>query len=168
MSVIRVVWGTASGPTELAAYDAALGEAGVGDYNLVTLSSVIPAGPILEVVGEAPDLGPPGEELRVVQSKAVASPAGSDGDRGETVAAGIGWARSEEGPGIFYEVAGADAERVRAEIETGLDAGKAQRDWSFVDEEVVVGEATAGTTGADDAYAAAVVQATYGESRPLL
>ncbi|MEF8907067.1 MAG: pyruvoyl-dependent arginine decarboxylase, partial [Haloarculaceae archaeon] len=40
MSVIRVVWGSGTGPTGTAAYDAALAEAGVHDYNLVTVSSV--------------------------------------------------------------------------------------------------------------------------------
>lgn len=157
MSVIRVVWGTASGPTELAAYDAALAAAGVENYNLVTLSSVIPADPMLEVVGTAPDLGPVGNELHVVQSAAEAAP-------GETAAAGIGWARSESGRGIFYEVEGENAEAVTEEIRDGLAAGKDLRDWNFTEEEVVTREVTA----PDDGFAAAVVLATYGESRPVL
>ncbi len=59
MSTIRVVWGTATGPTALAAYDAALAEAGVHNYNLISLSSVIPTEPAIEVTGTAPDLGRP-------------------------------------------------------------------------------------------------------------
>lgn len=162
MSVIRVVWGTATGPTELAAYDAALAEAGVGDYNLVTLSSVLPADPHLEVVGTAPDLGPVGEELRVVQSRADAGP-------GEVAAAGVGWARSESGRGIFYEVDGADAGAVEREITAGLAAGKRLRDWNFVEEETVVREAPSTDADTDDGeFACAVVLATYGESRPVL
>ena len=156
MSVIRIVWGTASGPTELAAYDAALAAAGVGDYNLVTLSSVLPAEPNLEVVGTAPDLGPVGDELRVVQSRADAAP-------GETAAAGVGWARSESGRGIFYEVEGEGADAVAAEISDGLAAGKELRDWAFTDEEVLVREVTA-----EEEFACAVVLATYGESRRVL
>ncbi|MFB6074277.1 MAG: pyruvoyl-dependent arginine decarboxylase [Haloarculaceae archaeon] len=156
MSLIRVVRGTATGPTELAAYDAALAEAGVHNYNLVTLSSVIPAGPAIEVVGEAPDLGPPGQELRVVQSAATAAP-------GERAAAGVGWARTADGPGIFYEVDGADQAAVRAEIREGLAAGRELRDWAFETESVVVESA-----GDPDAHAAAVVLAAYGESRPVL
>jgi len=156
MSVIRVVWGTAEGPTELSAFDAALAEAGVHNYNLVTLSSVIPAGPDVEVVGTAPDLGPVGDELHVVESSAVAAPR-------ESVAAGIGWARSESGRGIFYEVDGEDPDAVEAEIREGLAAGRALRDWTFVDEQVVVESATA-----TDEYAGAVVCAAYGESRPAL
>ncbi|MFC6863819.1 pyruvoyl-dependent arginine decarboxylase [Halomicroarcula sp. GCM10025817] len=156
MSTIRVVWGTAHGPTELSAYDAALAEAGVHNYNLVTLSSVIPAGPDIEVAGTAPDLGPPGEALEVVQSAATAAP-------GERAAAGIGWARTADGPGIFYEVDGEDPDEVRREIREGLAAGRDLREWDFVEETVHV-ESVA---PADD-YASAVVLATYGESHPVV
>lgn len=156
MSVIRVVWGTASGPTELSAFDAALAAAGIHNYNLVTLSSVIPADPDIEVVGTAPDLGPVGDELHVVESSATAAP-------GERAAAGIGWARSESGRGIFYEVSGTDPEAVEAEIEAGLAAGRQLRDWEFVDEDVVVRSVEAA-----DEHASTVVCATYGRSRPAL
>lgn len=156
MSTIRVVWGTATGPTALASYDAALAAAGVHNYNLVTLSSIIPAGPAIEVVGSAPDLGPPGAALEVVQSAVTAAP----GERG---AAGIGWARSEGGPGIFYEVEGTDPDAVRAEIREGLAAGRELRDWAFVGEDVHVE-----SVAPEDTYASAVVLATYGESRPVV
>ncbi|MFC7076707.1 pyruvoyl-dependent arginine decarboxylase [Haloarcula halophila] len=156
MSTIRVVWGTATGPTALSSYDAALAEAGVHNYNLVTLSSVIPAGPAIEVVGETPELGPPGEALEVVQSAATAAP-------GERVAAGIGWARTADGPGIFYEVDGEDPDAVRSEIREGLAAGRDLRDWEFVEEEVVVRSVEPTET-----HASAVVLATYGESRPVV
>jgi arginine decarboxylase len=156
MSVIRIVWGTASGPTALSSFDAALAAAGIHNYNLVTLSSVIPAEPALEVVGTAPDLGPVGDELHVVESSATAQP-------DETAAAGIGWARGASGRGIFYEVSGEDPERVRTEIETGLAAGRALRDWDFVAQDVVVR-----SVEADEEHASAVVCATYGESRPAL
>jgi arginine decarboxylase len=156
MSTIRVVWGTAHGPTELSAYDAALAEAGVHNYNLVTLSSVIPAGPDIEVAGTAPDLGPPGEALEVVQSAATAAP-------GERAAAGIGWARTADGPGIFYEVDGENPDAVRAEIREGLAAGRGLREWDFVEETVHVE-----SVAPQDDYASAVVLATYGESHPVV
>jgi arginine decarboxylase len=156
MSTIRVVWGTATGPTDLASYDAALAEAGVHNYNLVTLSSVIPAGPDLEVVGTAPDLGAPGQALDAVQSAATAAP-------GERAAAGIGWARSEDGPGIFYEVEGTDPDAVREEIRAGLSAGRDLRDWAFVEEGVQVR-----AVAPEDRPATAVVLAAYGESYPVV
>lgn len=156
MSTIRVVWGTAHGPTELSSFDAALAEAGVHNYNLVTLSSVIPAGPAIEITGTAPDLGPPGEALEVVQSAATAGP-------GERAAAGIGWARTENGPGIFYEVSGTDPDAVRREIREGLAAGRNLRDWDFVEESVHVE-----SVAPEEDYASAVVLATYGESHPVV
>jgi len=156
MSVIRIVWGTAGGPTELSSFDAALADAGIHNYNLVTLSSVIPADPEIEVVGTAPDLGPVGAELHTVESSATAAP-------GERVAAGIGWSRSESGRGIFYEVSGEDPDDVRAEIEAGLAAGRQLRDWTFVETETVVR-----SVEADEEYASAVVCAAYGRSRPAL
>ena len=158
MSVIRVVWGTATGPTATAAYDAALAGANVHDYNLVTVSSVIPAGPSLEVVGTAPDLGPAGNRLTVVQSTETVPP----GD--DAAVAGIGWARSESGRGVFYEATGSDPDAVRATIERGLAAGKDLREWTFVEEDVLVrtGEAD------PDAYVTTVVCAVYGESTPVL
>jgi len=156
MSTIRVVWGTATGPTALASYDAALAEAGVHNYNLVTLSSVIPAGPDIEAVGTAPNLGPPGERLHVVQSAATAAP-------GERAAAGIGWARTADGPGIFYEVDGTDPDEVRAEIREGLSAGRDLREWGFVEEEIRVR-----SVAPEAHHESAVVLATYGESEPLV
>src|SRR6056297_3171989 len=131
MSTIRVAWGTATGPTALSSYGAARAGAGVHNCVLVTRSSVIPAGPDIELAGTAPDRGPPGQALEVVQSAATAAP-------GERAAAGIGWARSEGGPGIFYEVDGTDPDAVRAEICEGLAAGRELRDWSFVEEHVRV------------------------------
>lgn len=159
MSVIRVVWGTATGPTATAAYDAALAEANIHNYNLVTVSSVIPAGPPLEVVGTAPDLGPPGQRLTVVQSRRTVPP----GDSGAAVA-GIGWARSESGPGIFYEGSGTDPNTVREAIRNGLAGGKRLRDWAFVDEETVIREAKAD----HDEFTTTVVVAIYGDSTPIV
>ncbi|PSP82429.1 pyruvoyl-dependent arginine decarboxylase [Halobacteriales archaeon QS_1_68_17] len=157
MSVIRVVWGTAAGPTGTAAYDAALADAGVENYNLVPLSSILPADASLAVVGTAPDLGAAGNGLYVVQGRA---PAGPD----ETAAAGIGWARSESGRGVFYEAAGGTERAVRTEIEAGLAAGRDLREWTFVEEETVVRR----VEGPPDERACAVVLAAFGESRPLL
>lgn len=93
---IRVAWGTGSGPTEMAAYDAALAGAGVENYNLVAVSSVIPADSRVEAVGTAPDLGPAGDRLTVVEARStVAGPGRAN--------AALGWIRADDGPGLFYE-----------------------------------------------------------------
>ena len=159
MTAIRVVWGTGAGPTATSAYDAALADAGVHNYNLVTLSSVIPADVPLEVVGTAPDLGPAGNRLAVVQGRSTVGP-----EEEGPAAAGLGWAREASGRGIFYEAGGADPGAVRATIEDGLDRGRDLREWDFIDGDVVVREAPDGT----DSYTVAVVCAVYGESTPLV
>ena len=115
MSVIRVAWGHATAPTALSSFDAALAEANVHNYNLITLSSVIPAEPPVERVGTAPDLGPAGQGLTVVQSHETVEP-GSE----NPAVAGLGWLRSESGRGIFYEVAGTN----RADVETAIRDGE--------------------------------------------
>ncbi|WP_115863511.1 pyruvoyl-dependent arginine decarboxylase [Halorussus litoreus] len=158
MSTIRVAWGTGSGPTEMAAYDAALADANLHDYNLVTVSSVIPADAPVEAVGTAPDLGPAGERLTVVQARATCAGPGH-------VSAALGWTTTEDGPGLFYETAGeTDPEDVAERVRAGLDAGRDLRDWTFVDERVE----TASVDAEPGTYAAAVVVAAYGESEPIL
>ena len=153
---VRVVWGTGDGPTELSSYDAALAAAGVGDYNLVAVSSVLPADADVSVEGTAPDLGPAGGRLTVVQARATATGPGH-------VSAALGWA-SGDGPGIVYEAAGEmDQADARAAVEAGLTAGRGLRDWSFDGDHVesVTAEAAPGT------YTTAVVLAAFGAAEPL-
>ena len=159
MSTIRVVWGSGTGPTRMAAYDAALAEAGVENYNLVAVSSVIPAGVAVEPVGTAPDLGPAGTRLTVVEARAT-------GAGPTSVSAALGWVESvDDGPGLIYESAGKLAPGVvERRVREGLDAGGALRDWNLNDPVVHVQEATANS----DEHAAAVVLAAYGESEPIL
>jgi arginine decarboxylase len=155
MEPIRVVWGTGEGPTEMASYDAALAAAGVGDYNLVSVSSVIPPDATVEAVGAAPDLGTVGGRVTVVQAGATAR---------ERVSAALAWAESPAG-GLFYEAAAAaDADAVRETAASGLAAGRDLRDWSFDDPSVRT--VSAEPSGA--AYASAVVLAVYGSADPLL
>lgn len=159
MEPIRVVWGTASRPTATASYDAALARAGVANYNLVRVSSVVPAGAEVAVAETAPDLGPVGERLTVVEGRRTVSPGGAD-----RACAGLGWALAASGRGIFYEAAGTDPDGVRATVEDGLRAGRDLRDWTFVDEDLRLVSAAA----EPDAYTTAVVLAAYGASEPIL
>ena len=157
---ITVVAGTAHGRTELAAYDAALADANLHNYNLVTVSSVVPADAVVPVVEEAPPLGPAGNRLTVVQARASATP--SDAHETERAVAALGWATGP-GPGLFYEASGADADAVRRTVEEGLVDGRDLREWEFTDEGTLVAE----TETSADAYTAAVVVAAYGESDPV-
>ncbi|WIV66268.1 pyruvoyl-dependent arginine decarboxylase [Natrialbaceae archaeon AArc-T1-2] len=159
MSTIRVVWGAATAPTEMAAYDAALADAGIENYNLVPVSSVIPAGVDVEAVGTAPDLGPAGNRLTVVEAAATAAGPSS-------VSAALGWVQSvEDGPGLFYEAAGEiDAADVETRVLEGLAAGSDLREWELGDPRIRVETARAES----GTYTAAVVIAVYGESEPIV
>ncbi len=156
-TTIYVASGVGRGPTEIAAYDAALAEINLHNYNLVTVSSIVPDRASIQQVEAAPDLGPAGNRLFAVQSKAVAAP----GDE-TLIAAGLGWAIGS-GPGLFYEATGSDTESVRAELETGLTAGVSLRPWSCPDR----GHEISVAAPARDQHVVAVVLAAYGDSEPM-
>lgn len=151
---IQVVWGTGGGPTELAAYDTALADAGVHNYNLVTLSSVVPPAYRVVELGTAKDLGPIGGQLRVVEAKTITA--------GGKATAGLGWAVGEKG-GVFIEAHENESEeRARTEIAQGLDTAINLREWEFDSRENRI-VSSDGTTD----YAAAVVLAVYDTSTPF-
>lgn len=154
MSTIRVVAGSATGPTAIAAYDAALADAGAHNYNLSHVSSVIPPRSTVEQLDTAPDLGPVGGKLTVVEARAT-----TETDR---VCAGLGWTVDETGRGLFYEATGTDDETVRDSLAAGLESGRDLREWSFTDERMVTERTEPG-----DNYATAVVLGIYGESEPI-
>lgn len=155
--MIRLVWGTGHAATEKASFDTALADAGIHQYNLRTLSSVIPEASPLERVGTAPDLGPTGNVLDVVMARKTSPPAAR-------AAAGLAWVRGEDGDGIFYEVEDSDPETVRELLRAGIERGCYIRDLDYADLETKVITADS----APDQYTTAVVVATYGESKPLL
>ncbi|MDH5019223.1 pyruvoyl-dependent arginine decarboxylase [Halobacterium rubrum] len=156
-SRIRVAWGTGAAPTEMAAYDAALADANLHNYNLVGVSSVIPADAGVDAVGTAPDLGPAGNKLTVVEAHAnTAGP-------GHTSAA-LAWAERGDDPGLFYEAAGETSDDdVESRVTAGIEAGLDLRGWDADDPAVrsVTVEAEPGE------HAAAVVVAAYGDSDPV-
>jgi arginine decarboxylase len=165
--MIRIVWGAGTGPTELASYDAALAAAGVHNYNLVGVSSVVPPDRAVTTPGTAPDLGPVGSKLTVVEARAT----------GEgRVAACLGWALSEEG-GLFYEAGVADDGEVRGErvagdgdpeaaarerVLRGIEAGQQHRDWAFAEPTT-----RTATASSEREYATAVVLGVYGDADPV-
>lgn len=157
MGTVRVVWGVGSADTAVASYDAALAEANLHDYNLLPVSSVLPDDVTVEPVGSAPDLGPAGGLLPVVQSRVTAADPGR-------LTAGLGWVVSNDGPGVVYEAAGPDDESaIRNEIERGLAEAAALRDWSPPDPTIRTISIEHGTAG----FATAVVIAAYGRPDPI-
>jgi len=160
MEPIRVAWGSAHGPTATASFDAALADANLANYNLVTVSSVVPADATVQRVETAPDLGPTGNGLYCVLARETRAP-----DADGPACAGLGWARTPSGRGLFYEESGADADAVRAEVTAGLDYGLELRGWEpTADPETVVESRSA----AAETYTTVVVVAAYGRSESLL
>jgi arginine decarboxylase len=124
---IEVVWGTGEGNTGLSAFDAALSEAGIHNYNLVPLSSVIPEDATVELVGEHDQQWDIGELVAVILAENESLV------QGERIAAGLGWATADEG-GIFFEGSGENAGNVENKIVRGIETAKETRDsWSWDD-----------------------------------
>lgn len=158
MGTVRVVWGVGSADTAVASYDAALAQANLHDYNLLPVSSVLPSDVTVDAVASAPDLGPAGGLLPVVQSRVTAADPGR-------LTAGLGWIVSEDGPGVVYEAAGRTTEsEVRNEIERGLAEAAALRDWAPPDPTI----RTISAENGEDGFTTAVVIAAYGRPDPIV
>lgn len=118
---IYITSGIGTGPTTLAAFDAALNSAGIANYNLLRLSSVIP--PAAKVIADNTGLrgvslpGQWGDRLYVVMAEARTVIVG------ESVWAGVGWVQDEvSGRGLFVEHEGASEADVRNQIQLSLQA----------------------------------------------
>jgi arginine decarboxylase len=150
---VTVTAGTGRGPTELAAFDAALQDAGVANYNLVRLSSVLPLGSTV-VVGAGPQApsGGWGDVLYCVYAERRAA------RRGTGAYAGIGWVRdATSGAGLFVEHDGSSRAEVQDAIAASLDDMTRRRGRPLGPvHSVVVGEVCA------DLPVCALVVATYG------
>jgi arginine decarboxylase len=157
--VIRIVWGTGSAETPSASFDVALAAAGVHQYNLREVSSVIPDGVPVEVVGTAPELGPTGEGISVAMARQTGSP-------GVRATAGLAWARDDagEGPGVLSEVEDHDPQTVRGLLHAGIERGCDLRDI----DDPAVGTKVITAEPASNGYTTAVALAVYGDSDPLL
>lgn len=114
--------GVGSGPTSLAAFDDALGDAGVANYNLVTLSSVIPPGSRIERRRWLTPESHWGRRLYCVLSQARAT------RPGQVVHAGIGWVQGQAaGQGLFVELHDDDRDRLQRDLEATLGSMQRRR-----------------------------------------
>lgn len=95
---IYVVAGQGEGHTTVAAFDAALKQAGVYNYNLVQLSSIIPPGSKIKKIAryKAPK-DEYGHKLYIIKAEIRTQ------EVGKFVAAGIGWYQFADGRGVFVE-----------------------------------------------------------------
>jgi len=121
--IIKVSSGTGEGATELSAFDKALQNAGVANYNLLYLSSVIPPGFMPQIEKPAVNSNEFGHKLYVVMAENRTSEVGKE------VWSGIGWVMKEnqsEG-GLFVEHHGESKEEVIKLITDSLNTMKANR-----------------------------------------
>lgn len=125
--VIQIASGTGKGHTKLAAFDAALHEAGVSNYNLIKLSSIIPPGSTIKLnspISVQP--GGWGDRLYVVMAEMRVDTPNME------AWAGIGWAQDEiTGKGFFVEHEGTNEKTVRLDIKASLEAMQGLRHVDF-------------------------------------
>lgn len=146
---ITIRTATGKGRTPLSAFDAALLAAGVGNFNLVRLSSVIPQ-PSRISFDCGPLAGEHGDRLYAVWASACAELPG------ETVWAGVGWVRDESGRGLFVEHTAGSEETLLELIHLSLEDLDAHRGGGY-------GEISSVTVCAhhDDLPACALAIATF-------
>ncbi|MHA1866405.1 MAG: pyruvoyl-dependent arginine decarboxylase [Candidatus Heimdallarchaeaceae archaeon] len=129
---IRVTWGVGEGPTELAAFDKALYNAGIANFNLIPLTSVIPKKSKVEVKKVNWNEKAYGAKLYLVLSKCVET------RKGKEACAGLGWIQSKDGKGLFVEHGGSLKE-VKRKIKESLDNMKKYRKETYgeINEKIV-------------------------------
>jgi arginine decarboxylase len=144
--------GAGAGPTTLAAFDSALREIGVANYNLIRLSSVIPPGSVL--TSSPGPVSPPGgwgDRLYVVAADARTNIPGTD------AWAGMGWIRDPHtGRGLLAEQEGHTEAEVAADIEatlTSMRQGRGSIGEQLTHQHIV----TAGITCTDEPVCALVI-----------
>ena len=128
--VIKIGSGIGTGPTKLSAFDAALNHAGVANYNLLRLSSVIPPDSKIEISGKTLTNLPGkwGDRLYVVMAEQRVDTPNAE------AWAGIGWVQEKNsGKGLFVEHEGNSEKTVRKDITQSLEALMATRNVDFGD-----------------------------------
>lgn len=121
---VEVVWGTGSATSSLGAFDAALAEAGIHNYNLVELSSVIPSGARVKPAGRHNQRFSVGDAVGIVLAKAASQ------EPEAPIAAGLGWAIGAEG-GIFMEATGETEADCEEQLRRSLEDARETRDWTW-------------------------------------
>ncbi|MGZ6005132.1 MAG: pyruvoyl-dependent arginine decarboxylase [Candidatus Saccharimonadales bacterium] len=124
---IQVTKGIGEGPTELAAFDQALVKAGIANFNLIYLSSVLPPGS--QVVPTDKPIRPAGDwgdrlYIVIAQKRTIL--------RNQEVWAGIGWIQDKDSKqGLLVEHEGHSEIEVRSDIEHSLTALAKNRHMNF-------------------------------------
>jgi arginine decarboxylase len=134
---IALATGLGQGPTRLAAFNAALRDAGVANYNLICMSSVIPPGSVIERRKWLTPRQDWGRRLYCVLSEM------REDRPGCSVHAGIGWVRdAHTGAGLFVELHDDNRERLDADLRATLLSMQAGRGINLGEPETAIASAT--------------------------
>ena len=117
-NALWVATGAAEGTTELNAFDNALLAAGIGNLNLVKVSSIVPQG--VELLG-APPVITPGSLVPAVYSVV------HSGTAGETICAAVGIGISKGNHGMIFEHHGTSREVTERVVGGMVEEGFARR-----------------------------------------
>lgn len=125
--IIKIAKGTGTGDTKIAAFDAALFEAGIANYNLIRLSSIIPPNSQIEIGKYETPPDEFGHKLYIVYASEIQV------ENGKEAWAGIGWTLAEggEGKGLFTEHEGHSEQEVENLIQETLSNMVAYRDEQY-------------------------------------
>jgi arginine decarboxylase len=132
--IIQISEGLGIGPTELSAFDQALVHAGIANYNLIYLSSVLPPKSTVHVAAhpKRPE-GNWGDRLYVVMAQKRIS------QRNQEAWAGIGWMQNPKTKeGLLVEHEGHSETEVRADISNSLTALARNRQMQFAEQHMHV------------------------------
>lgn len=130
---IVITIGTGEGLTSLAAFDAALLEAGIANYNLIYLSSIIPRGTNVERATFVAPSDEYGHRLYVVMARC------DEYEANKEAWASLGWTQEHDsGCGLFVELTGTCRTDVQVAIDSTLASMKAGRgrEYDLVDCEI--------------------------------
>jgi len=103
---IIITKGEGTGNTKISAFDQALYKAGIANYNLIYLSSIIPPGSVIKTQKIDWNDKEYGHRLYVVMAKSIQTIPGKE------AWAGIGWMQAKDGRGFFTEHTGESEEEV--------------------------------------------------------
>ncbi|NVM31643.1 MAG: pyruvoyl-dependent arginine decarboxylase [Candidatus Helarchaeota archaeon] len=148
---IIIVKGIGEGSTALSAFDDALHDAGIDNFNLVELSSIVPKNATIEIRDQFDIPYEVGQIQPVVLSHTESN------EKGLEISAGLGWVLASEG-GVFIEISGCFGEKECLEnINLSLDDMVKRRTWNW---DKNINTYTASTI-VKDSFTSVVVCAVY-------
>lgn len=122
---IIVTHGSGEGRTNISAFDSALMQAGIANYNLICLSSVIPKASRIKIEKFKTRENEYGNKLYVVMARC------DQKNFGEEAWAGLGWIQDKNGRGLFVEHKGESEKSVIRLIKNSIEDMRQYRKYQY-------------------------------------